>query len=75
MGQTYVIITFEASEIPAFAGAVMVDITWLVHGGRKTKLIVPYTSFLVTHTDTEFVENKFVLLGECVVNRWWFCIL
>jgi len=37
MVQRYVSIAFEMSEIPAFSGGIMVVITWLVLGGRKTK--------------------------------------
>jgi hypothetical protein len=39
---------------------------------ENNKAYVPCTSLLVAHTNNDFVYNKIVLFGECVVNRLQF---
>jgi hypothetical protein len=37
-------------------------------GGEKQSFTVAYTSSSVACSDNQFIENKFVLIMECVVN-------
>jgi hypothetical protein len=52
----------------------MVVIMCLILGGRES-FTVAYTNCSVACSDDQFIENKFVFLMECVVNRRAFCIL
>jgi hypothetical protein len=47
----------------------------MLEGGRERETRLHLPSCLVTLNGSEFIENKFVLLTECVVNRRGFYIL
>jgi hypothetical protein len=58
-------------EILAFIGGIIVVVIGLDVGDRqreKQSFALPYCS--VVHNDSEFIENKFVVLTESVANRW-----